>query len=161
MSAKEHILSSIRSRHGTVDSFTQLLKLRFLLRPLRYDGDLRALTERAHDVFDFAPLQSKLTAMADAAAGSALACVCAGSGEVRRCAAPGLGGQAAPGCLARRNASDARGVLKVDGTRRPRSLAQEGLRKGIPLRSAARSVGGALLCRLLAKHHPGGKPVVH
>ena len=41
MSAKDHIRRSIINEHGSLDRFTILLKLRLLLKPMRYDGDCK------------------------------------------------------------------------------------------------------------------------
>lgn len=82
MTARAHIVSSIERQHGSVDSFTRLLKLRFLLRPLRYDGDVDALLSRSSDAFDFGPLVRDLNEAGSG--GTALACIRASSGEVRQ-----------------------------------------------------------------------------
>lgn len=42
MSARNYIVSSITLQHGSLDEFTKLLRLRLLLRPLRFDGDIQA-----------------------------------------------------------------------------------------------------------------------
>ena len=44
MSAKNHILKSIKAAHGGVDAFTAFLKLRFLLDPTSYAGDVKVRT---------------------------------------------------------------------------------------------------------------------
>lgn len=81
MTARTHIISSIERQHGSVDNFTRLLKLRFLLRPLRYDGDIEALLSRSDDRFEFSQLARDLTG-ARSRGSSALVCICANSGEV-------------------------------------------------------------------------------
>ena len=42
MSARDHIHKSIKEEHASLDRFTVVLKLRLLLRPMRYDGDCQA-----------------------------------------------------------------------------------------------------------------------
>lgn len=90
MGARSHILSNIVQQHGSVARFTRLLKLRFLLQPLRYDADVAALVGRSNDLFDFSGLVRELetrgTEPTGGAPRSALACVCASSGEARHAA---------------------------------------------------------------------------
>ena len=75
--AAKHIRNEIIERHGTLDRFTTVLKLRLILKPLSFDGDITALLGRTTDTFDFASLR---TWAADAT-GSRVMCVTALSGE--------------------------------------------------------------------------------
>jgi hypothetical protein len=82
--------------YGTLARFTQELQLRFLLRPMSYDADVRVLQERgSREVHDFSPVRVHLethaaaecesTAAVSAAravrGGGQLACVVGGFGE--------------------------------------------------------------------------------
>lgn len=78
---RQLILRHILAAHGTVAQFNTYLRLRLLLRPLSYEGDIRTLLGRTTDAFDFRPLRAELTQAAANAGGSALACVCARSGQ--------------------------------------------------------------------------------
>ena len=44
ITAQRHIIASIELQHGSVGAFTIFLKLRFLLDPLNYAGDIKART---------------------------------------------------------------------------------------------------------------------
>ena len=73
------IFPHIASHYGSIARFNAVLRLRLLLQPIMYDRDIKALTARSADVFDFEPLAGSLAA----AGGSACLAVCADSGEVR------------------------------------------------------------------------------
>ena len=43
MTAKDSIHKSIIAQHTSLDRFTVVLKLRLLLKPMRYDGDCEVI----------------------------------------------------------------------------------------------------------------------
>jgi hypothetical protein len=45
-SAQQYITESIREQHGSLAEFTKFLKLRFLLDPMSYEGDIQARAPR-------------------------------------------------------------------------------------------------------------------
>ena len=47
MTAKDSIHKSIIAQHTSLDRFTVVLKLRLLLKPMRYDGDCQVIHFRA------------------------------------------------------------------------------------------------------------------
>ena len=77
MSAKEHIQKKIKQEHTSLARFTTLLKLRFLLSPTSYAGDIAALLSRSKDSYDFSSVVSGL----EGSTQTAIACICAHSGE--------------------------------------------------------------------------------
>ena len=88
--AKAMIMRKIKARHGGTAAFQAALKLRLLLRPTSYAGDVAALLARAtHDAWRFEELHSFLLLSppvadgdaAEAEAAPRLACVAGGAGE--------------------------------------------------------------------------------
>ena len=72
MSAKASIHSRIIAAHGSLGSFTTFLKLRFMLDPTSYEGDVKALLGRSADWYDFSALKAQF----EGCEASRLACIC-------------------------------------------------------------------------------------
>lgn len=89
------IRREIERRYGSIAEFTAFLRLRFLLRPLRYDADIEALLSRSADAADSGPVRAFLRLGGEAPSPAAddnpaedhnnglplLACVLGDSGE--------------------------------------------------------------------------------
>lgn len=89
-SDRDLIHRHIRERHGSFAKFDSFLRLRFLLRPLDFQGEMRALLARAASGgggggggFDCAAVRRRAEAVAEAGR-PGLLCVTAGPGEARR-----------------------------------------------------------------------------
>lgn len=80
LSDKPTIVNRIREKHGSLPAADRALRLRFLLLPLSYEGDVEALLSRSTDERNLTGLWEEAESTA---AGSALFCVYAESGEVR------------------------------------------------------------------------------
>lgn len=115
-SARDFIRGEIALQHGSISAFTEFLRLRFLLRPLRYDLDVAELLRRkATDRFDFVPLREWVfsspaatemerdlsetgfatVGVSEASGRGFLACVAGVSGEGKSTAAAALVSEAA------------------------------------------------------------------
>ena len=133
------IRREITALHGSLQAFTAYLRLRFLLRPMRYDGDIGALLARSSDAWDAQAVRDALRAGAGAAPGgasgdaaqsaqgarSSLVCVSALSGEVSALSSPPVpkprmaarGKRGVPGCGAGAVCSPPRRGLRAVGGR--------------------------------------------
>ena len=149
--AKKMITGKIKARHGGPDAFQAALKLRLLLRPTSYAGDVAALLARApdDDAWCFEALHAFLLPpmmadTVDAEAPPRLACIAGGAGEGKSTLAAAL--CVPPGGGRRRSEVHAHHFCKASDVRRQdvgaiiRSLAFQ----------LALTLQGAFAARLLA-----------